>query len=378
MGLLDAWNSVAPEEKKALFQGLLSGAFGAMAGRGTPLQAWGQGGLAGLSGYSNSLDQQQALKDATQKSALGKLQLDNQMRAAEKQKQLDALAPQFYRSPAQTALAGGGGPTVANAQRIAGPSFDEKGYIGALYGIDPVMARSTEAAFAKDNSPLTVKEGETLLDRRTLAPVFQNQKADKGTTDMQNYAAMKAQGYTGSLEQFLREQANLKAPKTSVAVNMGQKGYENESKLRNDFKQEPIYKDFADMKSAYAQIQAGIKQGTPIADTAVATKMMKLLDPGSVVRESELGIAMAASGRMDRLQNYFQMQMSGNKLTPQQRKDFGALSEELMSAATQAYNAKRSEYAGFGSRYGLDAGVLGPEASAPKSGTDLGGGFRLK
>lgn len=157
-----------------------------------------------------------------------------------------------------------------------------------------------------------------------------------------------------------------KAGASNVSVNTGQKGYENESKLRNDFKSEPIYKDFQDMRSAHAQISVAVNQGTPIADTAAATKIMKLLDPGSVVRESELGIAMAAAGKMDRLTNYVQMQISGNKLTPQQRKDFGALADELMAAATQAYNTKRSEYEQFGKGYGLNPAVLGPSAPPVK------------
>ena len=75
--------------------------------------------------------------------------------------------------------------------------------------------------------------------------------------------------------------------------------------LSSKFKAEPIYKDYNDMKSAFGQVVSSLSQGTPIGDVAGATKMMKLLDPGSVVRETELGIAMAASGRMDRLENYF-------------------------------------------------------------------------
>jgi hypothetical protein len=158
--------------------------------------------------------------------------------------------------------------------------------------------------------------------------------------------------------------ATTHAPGATVSVNMGQKGYENESKLRNDFKSEPIYKDFNDMRTAHAQIRSALKQETPIADTAAATKIMKLLDPGSVVRESELAIAMAATGKLDRLQNYVQMYISGNKLTPQQRKDFGLLADELMGAATQAYNTKRTEYEGFGKQYGLNPAVLGAPGAA--------------
>lgn len=161
------------------------------------------------------------------------------------------------------------------------------------------------------------------------------------------------------------------APRTQVNVPVdmtgGQKGFENEMSLGKAFKNEPIYKDYSDMKSAYSQVVSSLSQGTPIGDVAGATKVMKLLDPGSVVRESELGIAMAASGRMDRLQNYFSNMMSGQKLTPTQREDFKALSNELYSAAGQAYNQKRKEYEQFGDAYGFKnlGTALGAPATIP-------------
>jgi hypothetical protein len=157
---------------------------------------------------------------------------------------------------------------------------------------------------------------------------------------------------------------NVKVP---VDMTGGQKGFENEMKLSGAFKQEPIYKDFSDMKSAYGQVVSSLAQGTPIGDVAGATKVMKLLDPGSVVRESELGIAMAAAGRMDLLQNYFNNLMTGQKLTPTQREDFKRLSNELYAAAGQAYNNKRGEYEQFGKTYGfknLDT-ALGAPATVP-------------
>ena len=171
--------------------------------------------------------------------------------------------------------------------------------------------------------------------------------------------------------QAVGEYRQQTAPRTTVTVPVdmtgGQKGFENEMKLSSGFKNEPIYKDFNDMKSAYGQVVSSLAQGTPIGDVAGATKIMKLLDPGSVVRESELGIAMAASGRMDRLQNYFKNWASGEKLTPTQREDFKQLSAELYAAAGQAYNQKRGEYKDFGGAYGfknLDT-ALGEEAKLP-------------
>jgi hypothetical protein len=134
-------------------------------------------------------------------------------------------------------------------------------------------------------------------------------------------------------------------------MNEGQKGFENEIKLASAFKGEPIYKDFTDMRSAFGQVMAGLNQSTPIGDVAGATKIMKLLDPGSVVRESELAIAMAAAGRLDRLKNLLGNLITGQKLTPTQRDDFRSLANELYAAAGQSYNNKRSEYKAFGDAY---------------------------
>lgn len=166
---------------------------------------------------------------------------------------------------------------------------------------------------------------------------------------------------------------------TNVNVETGQKGFENKMSAKKTFMSEPIYKDFNDMKAAYGQVITSLDQGTPIGDVAGATKVMKLLDPGSVVRETELGIAMAASGRMDRLQNYFTLWASGEKLTPTQRDDFKQLSNELYAAAGQAYNQKRDEYLDFGKETGVPLDTaLGAPAKLPSIVRQPGGAVKRK
>ena len=166
---------------------------------------------------------------------------------------------------------------------------------------------------------------------------------------------------------------------TNVNVDTGQKGFENKMSAKKTFMSEPIYKDFTDMKSAYGQVISALDQGSPIGDVAGATKVMKLLDPGSVVRESELGIAMAASGRMDRLKYYFDNWASGNKLTPTQRSDFKQLSNELYAAAGQAYNQKRGEYLDFGASTGVELDkALGAPANIPSIMKTPGGAAKRK
>jgi hypothetical protein len=203
--------------------------------------------------------------------------------------------------------------------------------------------------------PVTL-EGLRQLDKPEASPAESRLLREAGVpVTLENIMKLKRSGATN---------VDVKVP---VDMTGGQKGFENEMKLGGAFKNEPIYKDYNDMKSAYSQVVSSLSQGTPIGDVAGATKVMKLLDPGSVVRESELGIAMAASGRMDRLNNYFSNMMSGQKLTPTQRDDFKALSNELYSAAGQAYNQKRKEYEQFGEAYNFKNlnTALGAPAAIP-------------
>ena len=157
------------------------------------------------------------------------------------------------------------------------------------------------------------------------------------------------------------------APPQTVILNEGKQGFENAMKIGAAFKGEPIYKEYQGMQTAFNQVNTALNQETPIGDLAGATKMMKLMDEGSVVRETELALAMAAAGRMDRLKNYLNQAMTGQKLTPTQRIEFKALSNELYAAAGQAYNNKRSEYEGFGNAYQLPNlnTALGAPATVP-------------
>lgn len=229
---------------------------------------------------------------------------------------------------------------------------------------------------AKYNSMLNPAPKE-----RTLSPgqvVFQGEKqilsVPKEESKPESLKIIAAAFGEGSPE-YVKALRNLATktsthqPGTTVSVNTGQKGLDNTLKLRGDFRSEPIYKAHQEVQSAYSQIQQSLKMASPVGDLAGATKIMKLLDPGSVVRESELGMAMAASGAMDRLTNYASNVMSGNKLTPAQRKDFQTLADALYQESGKQYNNKRSEYQGIAERNGLSVpDVLGNPVQAQPSG----------
>jgi hypothetical protein len=176
--------------------------------------------------------------------------------------------------------------------------------------------------------------------------------AAKKTTDQRDYELAKSQGFQGSFLDF--QMALKRAGASNISVNTGQHGFDNALKLRSDFRSEPVYKAFEEVKAAKNQIDQAAKMASPAGDLAAATKVMKILDPTSVVRESELGMAMAATGVEDKVRNYANMVITGQKLTPAQRKDFVDLSDKLYNVAGQQFNQKRNEYAGIAERNKLD------------------------
>jgi hypothetical protein len=89
---------------------------------------------------------------------------------------------------------------------------------------------------------------------------------------------------------------------------------------------------------------------------------MKLLDPTSVVRESELAMAMQATGKLDQLYNYANKIVTGEFLSPKQKGEFRSLATEFYNSAGEQYNNKRGEYAGIAERNQINVpDVVGPE-----------------
>jgi hypothetical protein len=150
----------------------------------------------------------------------------------------------------------------------------------------------------------------------------------------------------------IREAAKEQAGATRAAANT-QRDQATEMKLADDYRAQS--KEFSASKSAHEQLKATLGSATtsPAATLAAATKFMKILDPGSVVRESELGMALAASGVIDRAMNYISTLQSGQKLTPTQAADFKKISNDMFQAAQRVQQQIDKDYQGKAKAYGL-------------------------
>lgn len=162
---------------------------------------------------------------------------------------------------------------------------------------------------------------------------------------------------------------------------------DTEMKIADDYRAQS--KTFKEVSDAYKTINATLDKATTsaAATLAGATKFMKLLDPGSVVRESELGMALAATGALDRATNYFNTLKFGNVLTKAQAEDFKNITAQIYAAAQSQQKAIDQNYTQQAKTYGLrpemivqDLGQNAPSTSnpaAPAAGV-LPGGWKVQ
>lgn len=105
--------------------------------------------------------------------------------------------------------------------------------------------------------------------------------------------------------------------------------------IQNQVRQDQDVKDFMVARDAYNRIQAtkdGMKEDgrlTPAGDVSMLFSFMKLLDPGSVVREGEFATAQNTAGIADRLRNMYNNALTGNRLSADQVKEYSAEAEAI-------------------------------------------------
>jgi hypothetical protein len=219
MGLLDAVGDDA---------GLL-GLYLMAAGSAKPVRT----GLGeGLLGGVQFLQQNRAAKeDRELKKRMSGLQEQQLMMAlaAQKQQQEDAararanedafrrLIPSPQMQSNMDALSAGGGPTNANAARVQ-PVDPLAQLTHKAMELGQIRPTDYLSSLRKDEAPLIVGEGAAVL--KGGKPIFTNPKAEALPSSVRefNFASQNP-----AFMEFLREQANLKAPRTSVNVNTGER-----------------------------------------------------------------------------------------------------------------------------------------------------------
>ena len=176
-----------------------------------------------------------------------------------------------------------------------------------------------------------VKIQPSALPANILRPIYGEQGVTTQPADMTQPQITEQPSQVAPTTQPVSQ--TTQAPIIKKVAQSKQDIFKQEQDTRKQYLDTPEVKAFNEMKTSFGQINAGLNAKSAAGDLTAATKFMKLLDPGSVVRESELYIAMDATGVLDKATNYYARLSRGEKLTPSQREDFRNIATQLYKAA---------------------------------------------
>jgi hypothetical protein len=154
--------------------------------------------------------------------------------------------------------------------------------------------------------------------------------ADLGLTTAQTNQALAS---TRKLNTEIKKAAlELEALKASGGVDPAKK-FDQEEKIRKEWQGRS--KVYSELGGIYSNLKASADAKTGPGDIALITGFMKMLDPGSVVRETEFATARDTAGLFAVLSNQAQKIQSGQlfALDSKQRQEYVALAEQYLKSA---------------------------------------------
>lgn len=130
----------------------------------------------------------------------------------------------------------------------------------------------------------------------------------------------------------------------------------------------PIHNDFQKIKSEYGRIKAMGQRKDSVGDLALTVSLTKMLDPGSVARESEVEMTQSAAGALQQAAMWGPRLVDGKtKLPDNVRKMMVEAAGEMFGVYEGAYEGLARDMQSRLTQYGLspERVMVGYEAKAP-------------
>lgn len=227
------------------------------------------------------------------------------------------------------------------------PAKGDGSLLGDKLGILPALMKTLSG---QPSSPFQQKTEPLGLNNAIQLAGFQQgvnknkMDAEKHPLEMQKLggeadrASLETEKLTTEIEQM--------QPEAKISQAKGEAQAKGSFLTANDLftKFESATQPFVIQRDAYARIKETGANPSPAGDLALLYGYMKLLDPGSTVREGEFATAQNSGSIPQRFGALYNKVVSGKRLTPEQRQDFLARSQRIYSSAESQYSKTRKEY----------------------------------
>ncbi|WP_333790691.1 hypothetical protein, partial [Sphingorhabdus sp.] len=114
-----------------------------------------------------------------------------------------------------------------------------------------------------------------------------------------------------------------------------------------------VAKPYFEVRDSYARVEQSAAKPSPAGDLAMIFNYMKMLDPGSVVREAEFATAAQTGSYGEIIKARVTKVLNGELLTPDQRADFVNQARGLYQRQNEQYSKIQKQYEGVAQRLGI-------------------------
>jgi hypothetical protein len=194
-----------------------------------------------------------------------------------------------------------------------------------------------------------------------------------------------ASGGSTTYRQLTPEELKAAGYREGAVVYRGTDGKDIVTQQAGDVKDDPKFKQSADLRTsfealtkeariivpAFGKMESAFAQDSKSGDVAALFAFMKMLDPTSVVRESEFATAGQAGSLPDQVQAYWNKFTGQGRLTPAQRAEILSAGRSQLAPYKRAYDETAENYRALAERFGLKPEdvvptLTWPEIAAPK------------
>lgn len=159
--------------------------------------------------------------------------------------------------------------------------------------------------------------------------------------------------------------SQIKMQKLSGKNGKDENTFTQENQLRSQYISK--VKDFSLVRDSYNRIEEAAREPSAAGDLALIFNYMKMLDPGSTVREGEFANAQNSAGVPERVKAAYNNAISGERLAPATRGDFIKQAKGQYNAAFTGYKKDASEFRRIAERSGLDPDLVVLDMVTPQS-----------
>jgi hypothetical protein len=344
--------------------GLLAAAFQGLKASGnsrmpvTLGQTIGEAGTAGMDAMRQGTQDQMKQQLFGQQQQMHSLQMAEHAAKVKRTQEMEALMPLFAKDPAAAMMARSGDFKGAierlypkeefDVQQTQGPKGPMLSYIPKRPGVGQVTSAGVAPyQAALDPAARGAKIEDAVRQESLLTPIKVQAAIDSGAPgrevtmrgqDMSQGTAIRGQNMTDS-----------RARDANAVAGVGA-AVKTEAQIRDDYRKDSG--DFVKVRDAHQRVLASAKDPSAAGDLALIFNYMKVLDPGSTVREGEFATAQNSGSIPDRIISQYNKAIRGERLAPNIRKDFVDRSGRLYSDAEANQKKIETQYRDITTRSG--------------------------